>query len=580
MKKKQDMGIKHPSLKKITASQVLNALAPNIAVLDSDGKIIAVNTSWKTFAIENNSPGNTDYIGTNYLQVCDTAIKKDEDKIAQIARQGILSVLNGDVERFSLEYPCHSPSEKRWFSMLTTRFIEDGIVYLLVSHENITARKLAEYQQQEASKQLQLIFTHSMDAILLTAPDGRIISANPAAEEMFGRSENELKSLGRSGVLDLSDPRLLDGLKQRSTTGYFSGELTGVRSDGSKFPIELSTAIFKNIDGDLRTSMIIRDITQRKLIDDQMAYHSSILENVNDVIIGTDKNFLISYWNKAAQKIFGWKPEEVMGKTATSILHTEFFNDDFEQSVKTLKETGTWRGEVIQYRKDNQPVIIDANIMTIRDHAGQVTGHVSANRDITSQKQAQEKLVEAYKALEHKNHELAQVLERERVLARTDSLTGVYNRRYFFDRATYDLAVSERYGHPLSALIFDIDKFKDVNDKYGHQLGDEILRSIANIAKQRLRESDSIARYGGEEFIIFLPNTDSAKAYIVAEEIRKQVAAYSDAGIARVTISIGIAEVDLEEDTIDRLISRADKALYKAKDTGRNRTVIYSREIA
>jgi diguanylate cyclase (GGDEF)-like protein len=165
----------------------------------------------------------------------------------------------------------------------------------------------------------------------------------------------------------------------------------------------------------------------------------------------------------------------------------------------------------------------------------------------------------------------------------TDSLTGVQNRRYFEHRCQVEISQAARHKQPLACLFLDIDKFKRINDKHGHQTGDAVLRSIAGIIQAQLRTSDTIARYGGEEFVTLLPQTAGHYALEIAERIRLAVAntAFrSQAGEAlQVTISIGLAMLPMEPGKRDigslaeKLVASADKALYQAKHNGRNRVV-------
>lgn len=551
----------------------------------------------------------------------------------------------------------------------------------------------------------RLLYEHSIDAILLTAPDGRILAANPAACTMFGRTEDEIKEIGRKGVVDTSDPRLAEIVKQRESKGHAKGELIGIRKDGTQFPIEFTSSIFKGQNGELRTSMIIRDISERKSLEiklqenverlgnitaslpdaiytlnlgeqrttsfnrdsflgysyeelnnpsfllaqihpedtvgvstywqgvmrggmqegfeyrlrnkagewewidsrtavlqrnpdgppseimvilrvitdrkraeEQIAYHAKLLENVNDVIIGTDENFHITYWNPAAENIFGWKTEEVIGKSAAEVLRTTYSEGGREDAIRQINETGEWKGEVTQFTKAGQAVIIDANIMSVKDQTGKVTGYVSANRDISRRKQMEEILRQSHRKVEAANLELQQALEREQNLARTDGLTGLFNRRHFFTLAEHEFKVARRYNSTLSITIFDLDHFKHVNDRWGHQVGDEVLKHISRIIQSQLRESDILARYGGEEFILLMPNSNVKEAEHVAERIRASITAYrmhQTNTVQRITVSMGVAALTEEVDSLDHLIRHADSALYKAKESGRDCVKVY-----
>jgi diguanylate cyclase (GGDEF)-like protein len=168
-------------------------------------------------------------------------------------------------------------------------------------------------------------------------------------------------------------------------------------------------------------------------------------------------------------------------------------------------------------------------------------------------------------------------LERENI---TDQLLGIYNRRYLDQRLKEETVRAQRYKAPLALLMLDIDHFKKVNDRYGHQVGDRVLTGIGKLLMAHIRQSDLAARYGGEEVAVVLPNTGEASAYIMAERLRQVVeqtpfSAGPDGARFNVTVSIGLATLgDTQVDSHD-LITCADAALYHAKRSGRNRVSIY-----
>jgi diguanylate cyclase (GGDEF)-like protein len=162
-------------------------------------------------------------------------------------------------------------------------------------------------------------------------------------------------------------------------------------------------------------------------------------------------------------------------------------------------------------------------------------------------------------------------------LATTDGLTGVLNRRAFLDTATTEIARSHRYGRPMSVVMVDIDHFKAINDTYGHAAGDEALRRVAQAAEDALRTEDRFGRIGGEEFAAMLPETDAARAMMIAERLRDTISRVSielnDNVRFGVTASFGVASLQSGERTMDATLQRADEALYAAKRSGRNRVV-------
>jgi diguanylate cyclase (GGDEF)-like protein/PAS domain S-box-containing protein len=170
--------------------------------------------------------------------------------------------------------------------------------------------------------------------------------------------------------------------------------------------------------------------------------------------------------------------------------------------------------------------------------------------------------------------ENAQLFERMRSMAITDVLTQINTRRHFFELAQIEIIRAIRYGHLLSVIMIDIDRFKNINDTCGHDIGDQALYCVAQLLKRTLRQVDIIGRYGGEEFAALLPETGLKDACLAAERLRRAVEAMVIPGAndkVHVTISMGVAELNMEVRTLEELLKRADQALYRAKETGRNR---------
>jgi diguanylate cyclase (GGDEF)-like protein len=168
-------------------------------------------------------------------------------------------------------------------------------------------------------------------------------------------------------------------------------------------------------------------------------------------------------------------------------------------------------------------------------------------------------------------------LNRVRLLSETDELTGIYNRRGFATLGGRLFSQAIRYGHPSTVMLIDLDAFKEINDQYGHEAGDQVLRQVAAYIQTELRITDVLARYGGDEFIVLLPETPSRAAIDVGERIRKAVAAspieFSGHSIAT-TVSIGVAAYPESGGALDTLIGRADRAMYEVKQAGRNGVVV------
>lgn len=156
-------------------------------------------------------------------------------------------------------------------------------------------------------------------------------------------------------------------------------------------------------------------------------------------------------------------------------------------------------------------------------------------------------------------------------LATHDVLTGIFNRRHWIDLAEREFARTGRSGRPLSLLMIDVDHFKDFNDTWGHAMGDTVLRTITDSIAALLRTSDIFGRVGGEEFAIALPETDAESAALIAERLRLAVASATFAGSVPISISLGLSAVGADDQCLSSLLRRADRALYLAKENGRNR---------
>jgi len=188
---------------------------------------------------------------------------------------------------------------------------------------------------------------------------------------------------------------------------------------------------------------------------------------------------------------------------------------------------------------------------------------ISIAVDISKLKKTQNELAEAHALLSIRSLELEH-------LSVTDRLTGLFNRRKLDEMLIQEMERVGRYGQALSVAIVDIDRFKSVNDKFGHQVGDMVLASIAGILRQGLRKTDILGRWGGEEFMVICQNSTLVGATATAEHMRQMVEDFGFAPVGRKTGSIGVAQLENGESS-DATIARADAALYRAKEGGRNR---------
>ncbi|MDY7000926.1 MAG: sensor domain-containing diguanylate cyclase [Thermodesulfobacteriota bacterium] len=235
-------------------------------------------------------------------------------------------------------------------------------------------------------------------------------------------------------------------------------------------------------------------------------------------------------------------------------------SEDCEAFKRLLAEHGEMVDRHIQlYRKDGSRMWMSISATVKTDAEGDYFDGFSL--DITGRKRAEDQL---------------------KVMATTDELTGIFNRRCFMEVARKEVERSTRFKYDLAFIMFDVDRFKNVNDTYGHDVGDEVLRLLSSTAGECLRAIDVLARIGGEEFAALLPETDQDGALLVAERIRKEIEDMSVScpqGEVRVTVSLGLAMFSGSAGgQLGDLMKASDKALYRAKDNGRNRVEVYSPE--
>ncbi|HQN26639.1 MAG TPA: PAS domain S-box protein, partial [Syntrophales bacterium] len=199
-----------------------------------------------------------------------------------------------------------------------------GTAFLGVLMVNRLRRERAEEALSQSENRYRSLFDNSIDAILLTAPDGRILAANPEACRIFGRNEKEICRIGRAGIMDATDPRLPAALEERQRTGRFRGELTFLHQDGTRFSGEVSTAVFIDRDGQPRTSMIVRDMTERKRVETALWESESkyrlLADNVSDVIFVLDMNLQYLYVSPSVRSLRGYEAEEVLKQPTTETL--------------------------------------------------------------------------------------------------------------------------------------------------------------------------------------------------------------------------------------------------------------------
>jgi diguanylate cyclase (GGDEF)-like protein/PAS domain S-box-containing protein len=285
-----------------------------------------------------------------------------------------------------------------------------------------------------------------------------------------------------------------------------------------------------------------------------------LAENSADVICRYGLDGRLRYSSPSSFDVLGWTPEEMTAMEPFALILPEDVPMLVTVIEQNLTSTTASPVDVRMVRKDGSVIWVEITARVVRDSAGEPVETVTAVRDISERKLLEQKLSS---------------------LALTDGLTGIANRRAFDEALEREWKRTLREGSLMSLLLLDIDHFKEFNDHYGHQVGDDCLRAVTSAVVGAVRSTDIVARYGGEEIAIILPTSDMAGAIEAAEKARIAVEALqitheaNREGRGLVSVSIGVATALARQGGTMRmpesLLQAADNALYKAKHEGRNR---------
>ncbi|WP_394791373.1 EAL domain-containing protein [Rhodoferax sp.] len=308
----------------------------------------------------------------------------------------------------------------------------------------------------------------------------------------------------------------------------------------------------------LRAQAVQREADAR--IRDQ----ASLLDKAQDAIVVRGIDHRVLYWNKSAERLYGWTAAEVLGQSVVARLYPN--PATFAAAIRAVMEQGEWNGEIQQQRKDGSQMVVEARWTLVRDAQDQPHSVMAVNTDVTQRK----------------------VAEREvQKLAFYDPLTQLPNRQLLMDRLTHAVATSQRNGQGGALLYIDLDYFKTLNDTLGHAQGDLLLQQVAQRLCSSVRQADTVGRLGGDEFVVILEDLapDARGTGVLAKHIAEKVllalgAPYLlDSQEHRSTCSIGIAPYGREADTVGELLKQAGIAMQQAKDAGRNTAVFFDPQL-
>lgn len=440
--------------------------------------------------------------------------------------------------------------------LLTLGFLIFGIVIsrILLKHD----RAQAALRKQSAA------IESSMDGIAIYNATGEYVYVNQAYAVINGYAMPD-ELIGKTFRQAYSDDEI-----QRIEQIHFpalkknyrwKGELVAKRKNGSTYFQEASVTMLE----DGGRVCIIRDITWRKRSEERLRrserFLNMIFDSIRDPFCIFDDEFRIVRANEAYATLKGKRVDDLLGRICHEALENSGTVCEGCVVGESLRTSGPGVKEKRITLRDGNTAWMEIYTYPILDEDGKVSHVIEYTRDITERKR-----VEEDKRL---------LIERLEYLSRTDGLTGLMNRRALTDGFMHEIDRAERYGSELSIILCDIDNFKEINDAWGHDMGDKALQAVSATLKTILRKADIVGRHGGDEFLLILPETSINGAEGLAEKllaaVRNTDLRSGDGQRVAITISIGVAGLEIGRDNMDTFIKRADNAMYAAKQGGRDR---------
>lgn len=400
---------------------------------------------------------------------------------------------------------------------------------------------------------LESVFKFSRDGIAILDKDTNFIMSNSAYMDMLGFDEKELKEQSCMGLTIAEDvQKAKDAIAEVEKKGFIEDFQKRCHTKNKDIiEVSLNISLIPNKEHFLITA---RDITATNELQFNLNNYISLVDK-SIITSSTDLKGNILSVSDAFCKISKYSKEELIGQPHSIVRHPDFPKKVYEELWATIEDDKTWKGEIKNLAKDGSTYWVLAEISPVFDRYNNKIGYMAVRQDITDKKTIETLLI-------------------------TDSLTNIYNRRYFTEHFPRILNDAKRDDKLIAFLIFDVDHFKQYNDNYGHQMGDKVLQGIGSGVSEVLhRSNDYFFRLGGEEFgVVFIPESKE-KALAFSQKIRQAVVdlniehKYNSAADC-ITASFGLECLEANKvNSVDEMYKNADEKLYRAKELGRNNVV-------
>ncbi len=486
---------------------------------------------------------------------------EDRDKVDTAWQQALQG------QPYDLEHRIVVAGEVKWLRELAElEFRADGTLQAGVGTvQDITACKQAEIALVQERQLLKSLLNTIPDLVWLKDQEGRYLACNPRFAALYGHPEQDI--IGRTD-LDFVDAELAGFFRSNDLAAIEAGKPTTYEewltfADGHRELCETTKTPMFDTEGHLIGVLgVAHDITERKDVEERLGLAASVFTHAREAIMITNPYGEITRVNEAFCDITGYQPEEVIGKNPRLLSSGKQTASFYAAMWRDLTAQGHWQGELWNRRKDGDLYTELLTISAVRNTLGETLRYVALFTDISELKRHQ-------RQLEHMVH--------------FDGLTGLPNRVLFSDQLRQAMQWAQRNHTVLALVCVDLDGFKDINDRLGHDMGDRLLRLLANRLQRTVRAQDTLARLGGDEFAVLMPDIGSIRALTPAlQQLLAQISDEFDlegenlsvSGSIGITVYPQATEVDA-----DQLLRQADQAMYQAKLAGKNRYQLFDSEL-
>ena len=452
-----------------------------------------------------------------------------------------------------------------WAELRSAPLIWEGSPAFVICLRDITARKQAEIALQESEALFQTLATVAPVGIFRANAQGDWGYVNKRGCQIIGRNADTVIGKGWLNAIQSQDRAQVEQLWIASMQSHaaFNCQFRFEHGDGAiHWVIGRAAAEFDHNGYLLGYVGTLTDISEIKSNEERLRQAAAVFETTHEGVMITDAERRIIMINRAFSEITGYSPNESIGNTPKLLRsgrHSPQFFSDMNHAIDTSDH---WQGEIWNRRKNGEIYPELLSISVVRDQRGEISNFVGVFADITKLKASE--------------HELE-------FLAHHDPLTKLPNRLLMLSRLQHCIDKAHRQTGMLAVLMLDLDRFKDVNDSFGHLAGDDLLQLVAARLTERLRSSDTVCRLGGDEFVVLLEEISHAEAAArVASEIIDALSEtwrLSSSHEVRIGVSVGIALYPDHGSSAAELIQHADTALYQAKHEGRNRFKYFSEDL-